>query len=136
VESFHQSSSIKHTGAYGIVIEQGALLLTVKQKGPYTGLFDLPGGRIEAGETPERALQREFLEEVAMEYAQCIFLEHVFHVQKDFEHEGFLFNVSGCKPVSSSIPEEIFDWYPIATLDPNRLTPFAKRALKELLKQL
>ena len=129
VESFNQSSNIKHIGAYGIAIQSGKILLTVKQKGPYKGLLDLPGGKIEEGETPELALRREFLEEVAMEYAECTFLEHVFHTQQNFEHEGFLFKVSGCRLAAGSIPEELFDWYPIALLDELTLTPFAKCAL-------
>ena len=120
---------IHHTGAYGIVVEKGALLLTVKQKGPYKGLLDLPGGRIEAGETPEEALRREFLEEVAMRYRESRFIKHVFHTQADFQHEGFLFHVAGCTELPQYQPEELFDWYLLEELDPKLLTPFAKLAL-------
>lgn len=53
-----------HLGVYGIVTRGNKILLIKKAKGPYKGLLDLPGGRIEHGETIESALKREFDEEV------------------------------------------------------------------------
>ena len=53
-----------HLGVYGIATRGDEILLIKKAKGPYKGLLDLPGGRIEPGETIESALKREFEEEV------------------------------------------------------------------------
>lgn len=57
---------VKRVGAYGICINNGKLLVIDKCVGPYRGRFDLPGGRIEAGETPEEALLREVAEETGL----------------------------------------------------------------------
>lgn len=57
----------KHLGAYGIVIQDGKILLIKKVGGPYDGKLDLPGGTIEFGERPEDALKRELMEEVGIE---------------------------------------------------------------------
>jgi ADP-ribose pyrophosphatase YjhB (NUDIX family) len=58
-----------HSGAYGILTNNLAseILLVRKSRGPYTGLLDLPGGRIEPGESPEDAVRREFVEETGQD---------------------------------------------------------------------
>ena len=52
-----------HLGIYGICVQDGKMLMIQKGRGPYKGLLDLPGGKIEPGETFEEALNREFDEE-------------------------------------------------------------------------
>jgi 8-oxo-dGTP diphosphatase len=44
----------------------GRLLLIRRGSDPGRGLWSLPGGRVEAGETPARAVEREVLEETAL----------------------------------------------------------------------
>jgi ADP-ribose pyrophosphatase YjhB (NUDIX family) len=59
---------IEHFGVYGLVFntDNSKILLVKKTRGPYTGLFDLPGGTPEAGESLIQTLYREFLEEVGV----------------------------------------------------------------------
>ena len=57
----------KQLGAYGLIIDNGKILLIKKSGGPYDGKLDLPGGTIEFCEKPEEALKRELLEEVGIE---------------------------------------------------------------------
>ncbi len=49
-------NQIQRYGVYGIVMNKGFILLTLKKSGPYKGLWDLPGGGIEFGESPDRGL--------------------------------------------------------------------------------
>ncbi len=55
--------------AAGVLIDRNArLLLTRRPAGkPMAGLWELPGGKIEPGETPEAALVRELDEELGLE---------------------------------------------------------------------
>src|SRR3989344_3284436 len=92
-----------HFGVYGICRRGDAVLLIKKSRGPYKGLYDLPGGRVEFGEKIETTLQREFEEEVGVlsltsssflgynEYF-CTFTNDAGEA-KDFHHVGLYFSV-------------------------------------------
>jgi ADP-ribose pyrophosphatase YjhB (NUDIX family) len=59
-----------HVGVYGIVLNNGKILLVKKQRGPYLGMWDLPGGGIEMGENSNETLVRELLEECGYEMSE------------------------------------------------------------------
>lgn len=50
----------------GAVIERQGLILCARRadRGPLGGMWEFPGGKIEPGETPRVALEREILEEL------------------------------------------------------------------------
>ena len=52
-----------HFGVYGIIIKNNKILLIKKARGPYTGLYDLPGGGQEKNESCFETLKREIAEE-------------------------------------------------------------------------
>jgi 8-oxo-dGTP diphosphatase len=52
----------------GAFVRDGLLLLTRRPDGaPLEGAWELPGGKVEEGETPEEALRREWREELGVE---------------------------------------------------------------------
>ena len=51
-----------------VIVENGKLLIAKRYDGaPRGGLWELPGGKVEAGETDEGALVRELVEELGIE---------------------------------------------------------------------
>lgn len=52
-----------HFGVYGSIVKDNKILLIKKARGPYTGLYDLPGGSQEHGENYLDTLKREIEEE-------------------------------------------------------------------------
>lgn len=115
-------------GAYGILKAEGKLLLTLKKAGPYQGLWDLPGGGIEFGESPEEALIREFKEETALQIKH-LELIHVASKQVDdfFHHVGVMFKIYEYLQLDHP-PEEEMRW--IDTIPMDQLTPFAYWAIQ------
>lgn len=50
-----------------VIIEDGRLLLARRAPGEkLAGMWELPGGKVESGESPQECLQRELLEELSM----------------------------------------------------------------------
>lgn len=56
----------RHIGIYGICIKEERLLVIHKNRGPYSGRYDLPGGSIEPNETILDTIIREFQEETGI----------------------------------------------------------------------
>jgi 8-oxo-dGTP diphosphatase len=48
------------------LIDRDKVLLIQRARKPYFGMWSLPGGRLEPGETPEQAAEREIREEVGL----------------------------------------------------------------------
>ena len=70
-----------------LVDADGRVLLAQRPKGKsMAGLWEFPGGKVEAGETPEAALIRELSEELAIDTAEsCLApLSFVSHAYDDF----------------------------------------------------
>lgn len=60
--------------AVALVVRNGKVLLARRAAAPYRGTWDLPGGFLEAGETPEQALARELREEIGARIRSARFL--------------------------------------------------------------
>lgn len=50
-----------------VIVQDGKVYATERGYGEFKGGWEFPGGKIEAGETPEAALKREIKEELATE---------------------------------------------------------------------
>ena len=130
-----------HLGAYGIIKKDDAILLIKKIRGPYVGLLDLPGGKIEHRESPEETLVREVLEEtgvvVKTSCLKNVFTNNVMFENEDefidMHHVGIIYEVTqfGDENLIKDLSEEDSggtEWFFING-DKNRLSPFAKQIL-------
>lgn len=69
--------------AAAIIIDQDKILATQRSYGDFKGLWEFPGGKIEAGETAEAALKREIREELDVGIE---ILELFDHLEYDYEN--------------------------------------------------
>jgi len=53
-------------GVHALIIKDGCVLLVKRDKEPNKGMWIIPGGRVELGETYSEAVHRELLEECAI----------------------------------------------------------------------
>jgi 8-oxo-dGTP diphosphatase len=73
--------------AAALIDDQGRVLIAKRPMGKSLGgLWEFPGGKVEAGETPEVALIRELKEEVAIEVSCACLAPFVFasHTYEEF----------------------------------------------------
>ncbi|MCF7957403.1 MAG: NUDIX domain-containing protein [Phycisphaerae bacterium] len=94
-----------NTGAAvaGIIVQDSKVLLTVRAREPFKGMFDLPGGFIDYREDAEVALKREIREELNIEISQMQFLltaPNLYHYKNVTYHILDLIYI--CKPASLS----------------------------------
>ena len=76
-------SGQKHIQVAAAVIRQGPYFLAAQRPldGPYGGQWEFPGGKLEAGESPQDALIRELKEElhiVPLDFKHAFDLDHVY----------------------------------------------------------
>jgi 8-oxo-dGTP diphosphatase len=64
-----EDASLPLVPCVGAVVHDaaGRLLLIRRGHAPHAGLWSLPGGRVEAGESPETAIEREVREETGLQ---------------------------------------------------------------------
>lgn len=134
------TEKISRFGAYGVVIDGGKILLSQKKSGPYQGLWGLPGGAIEFGESPEESFRRELLEETGYvcgeEQLDFIATANTEYMRNGefcaFHQVGIIFKVKRWEKNENITPQEVYQWFVIYDLDPRLLTPFAQQALEKL----
>lgn len=67
------------------IVDEDEVLLIEKRRGLGSGLYNGPGGKLEAGETPQEAIRREVDEEVSLEVTNPNKLAEL-----SFTHDGEL----------------------------------------------
>jgi len=135
-----------HIGVYGLIMKEDKVLLIKKARGAYTGKYDLPGGKIEFGESPIEALKREIAEETGVSCKNAELIDALSHrVQwekengdmEDLHHLGFIYKVS---VESTANIKDKFDghdslgaeWICVKNMDKDTLTPFAYKVMYSL----
>jgi 8-oxo-dGTP pyrophosphatase MutT (NUDIX family) len=140
--TIYRESLLNHThfGVYGFIAKAGNILVIEKARGPYLGMFDLPGGSPEQGESHEETLKREFYEELGVvptSYKRTF--EEIqtidFHYKKNGEmvtlkHSAMLYHVVDFegKVKSEGDGEDCLRplWVPAQKLNVENATPFLR----------
>ena len=100
----------------GAIIKDGRVLIVRRASSPMLGLYTLPGGVVEAGETLEEALLREIEEETALKiepvalagYRDAIFRDKDNRVERHFVIMAFAARWISGEP---KLNEELHDFH-------------------------
>lgn len=106
-----------------IVIDDDRLLLIRRGQGPAGGLWSVPGGRVERGETLAEAVVRELSEETGVSGVCGELVGWVERIDEDFHYVILDFRVialEATEPVAGSDASEAA-WVPISEVSSLRL---------------
>jgi len=117
-----------------VVVERDGRILLMRRAGTgfFDGLYSLPGGHVEDGESLRAAAVREMVEETGLHFAVDSLVQvGVMHRRSDTNRIDFFFRATGCpgEPVIRE-PDKCdrLDWYSRAKL-PAELVPYIRTAL-------
>ncbi len=111
--------------AAGIVIERGRVLVSRRKQGSHlAGLWEFPGGKVEAGEDPRGALRRELEEELGITTRIGEIVDVAFHRYEDADKSVLLLFFEAFREEGSPEPTAI-DVAEVAWRGPDELTPAA-----------
>ena len=136
-----------HFGIYGVIKKEGKILLIQKARGPYTGLYDLPGGSPKEGEKSEQTLRREIKEETGCDVVKFSNPQRKSIIFSDFtkasaehgilKHDAILFDleIEGKPSVKGDgLDSNGAMWIDMEKLSSQNATPYALMASdKEML---
>lgn len=114
--------------AAGIVIERGKVLLSRRKAGSHLeGLWEFPGGKVEAGEDPRVALARELREELGIETVVTEIVDVTFHRYEEADKAVLLLFFEAARTASSPEPSAVdvaeVGWFASSELDPTKFPP-------------
>ncbi|MEM2896168.1 MAG: NUDIX hydrolase [Candidatus Bathyarchaeia archaeon] len=126
-------------GVGAVIKKKGYVLLVKRRYDPGKGLWSIPGGLVELGETVQEAVKREVREETGLEVEVIKLIDVVDNIIKDDQKKvkfhyvliDFLVSVKGgkCKPTSNA--SEI-KWFKPHELTDYEVTNTAINLLKKI----
>ncbi|AUZ25279.1 DNA mismatch repair protein MutT [Bacillus subtilis] len=117
-------------GAFVIVMNEKHQILLVKRKD--VPLWDLPGGRIDPGETAEAAAVREVLEETG--YSAVLSAKIGVYLRPKFQDEQYVFagNITSGRAIVTGMETADMKWFSPQRL-PLLMVPNRKRQISDFM---
>lgn len=114
-----------------IVVHRGALLLVLRDGPPAAGLWSLPGGKVELGESLEEAAERELREETGLDVdldgfagiAERIVPDDAGEIEYHYVICDFYARPRGGTDVKPGDDAREVRWVPVGELDGVAMTP-------------
>lgn len=112
----------------GVLVEDGRVLLSRRKAGSHLeGMWEFPGGKVDAGESPTEALVRELREELGIEVIVDDILDVAFHRYEEAKKAVLLLFYRVRRTAASGPPQALdvaeFRWCTEEFLDPARFPP-------------
>ena len=114
--------------AAAVMIEHGKVLLSRRKAGTHlAGMWEFPGGKVEAGEDPRAALRRELEEELGIDTTIGEIVDVTFHRYDDADKAVLLLFFEATRAAGSPEPSAIdvaeVGWFAADALDPAWFPP-------------
>ena len=115
-----------------IIRKEGRIFATQRGYGEWKDWWEFPGGKIEAGETPEEALRREIREELSTEISVDEFFYTVEYDYPNFHLTMYCYLCSLLTDALHLNEHEAARWLTPADLDTVRWLPADKSIIEKL----
>ena len=118
-----------------VILHEGRILATQRGYGEWKDWWEFPGGKMEAGETPEEALVREILEELSTEISVDEFL---CTVEYDYPKFSLTMHCYLCSLVTEALhlnEHEAAKWLTLDELDSVEWLPADLKVIEALKKR-
>lgn len=103
------------------------ILIAERRKGQFMAKFwELPGGKIEANESPQQALTRELKEELDIQVQQLSLHQTMVHKYEDRTVELSIYNINQYQNTAAGIEGQTIAWAKINDLNAYKLLPTMK----------
>jgi 8-oxo-dGTP diphosphatase len=120
--------------AAGVIRRGGEVLLSRRPAHkPHGGLWEFPGGKLQAGESAEQALQRELMEELGIHVDRVRTLTSIHHRYPAFDIQLWACDVLEYRGVPCGREGQELCWVPLADLGRYQF-PEANLAIIEALQ--
>jgi len=118
-----------------VIIEDDLLFLARRGPGEkLAGLWELPGGKMEPGETLQQSLERELLEELAMASKAGVVLARSTHVYEHGSFEMLALSVTRLSDYEPTV-HDLVSWISRDDLSALELAPADVALIAELQRQ-
>ena len=124
---FHVAAGILRDSANRILITERLC------DGPFNGLWEFPGGKIDAGETALQALQRELGEELGIDVTAALPFMNLHHDYPDRIVDLEFFLVTEWRGEPKGLEGQGVRWVELAALDTDVLLPADAPIVEALL---
>ena len=118
-----------------VILHEGRILATQRGYGEWKDWWEFPGGKMEAGETPEEALVREILEELSTEISVDEFL---CTVEYDYPKFSLTMHCYLCSLLTEALhlnEHEAAKWLTLDELDSVEWLPADLKVIEALKKR-
>jgi 8-oxo-dGTP diphosphatase len=127
--------------AAAVVVEDGKVLLTLRKAGTHlAGAWEFPGGKVQSGEDPRVALERELAEELGIDAKAGEIVDVTFHRYADAQKAVLLLFFEAARVGGSPDPQALdvaaFKWGRAEDLDPAHFPPADAVVLEKVRSRL
>ncbi len=122
--------------AAGILYDAAGQVLITERRcdGPFDGLWEFPGGKIDTSESPVEALNRELAEELGIEVTVSKPFMDLHHEYADYTVDLEFFLVTDWQGEPSGLEGQGLRWVEPSALDPEELLPADAPVVDALLR--